>query len=438
MRGAMSSETQELDSYERRDNTLYCEDVPLTAIAEQAGTPVYVYSQEMLLGQLGKLDRAFHGVDHLICYSVKANSNLAVLALLGRAGAGADVVSGGELYRALKAGIPPERIVFSGVGKSDVEIGEALRQRIFLLNCESAPELEAIEAVATRLGIRAPVAIRLNPDVDAHTHHYIATGRSDSKFGLTAGELHHLYGRISRSSHLEAVGIDMHIGSQIVTAAPFVRAVEILRELILGLRRDGVELRAVDLGGGLGIVYEREEPMSAADFAAAVRPLLDDLGLTIVLEPGRFIAGNAGVLLARVLYVKESGSKTFVILDAGMNDLIRPTLYGAHHRIEPVVTRGRPEIVADWVGPVCETGDFLARDRRGERPEAGELVAVRGAGAYGATMASNYNARPRAAEVLVEGSRFRVVRSRESYADLVRLEEIDGELEPRAGEIEGP
>jgi diaminopimelate decarboxylase len=428
MRSAIRSESRnlggDLDGYERREQVLYCEDVPLTAIAEQTGTPVYVYSRQMLLDRFERLDRAFQEVDHLICYSVKANSNLAVLALLGRAGAGADVVSGGELYRALRAGIPAGKIVFSGVGKSEAEISEALRQRIFLLNCESAPELDAIETVAARLGVRAPVALRLNPGVDPDTHHYIATGRSDSKFGLSAGEVQPLYRRIARSPHLEAAGIDMHIGSQIVTAAPYVRSVEILRELVLALRRDGVELRAIDLGGGLGIVYDREETMPATEFAAAVLPLLGDLGLTVVLEPGRYIAGNAGVLLTRVLYLKESGSKTFVILDAGMNDLIRPTLYDAHHRIEPVVTRGRPEILADWVGPVCETGDFLARDRRGERPQSGELVAVRGAGAYGATMASNYNARPRAPEVLVEGSQFRVVRRRESFDDLVRLEEL--------------
>jgi diaminopimelate decarboxylase len=428
MRSAIRSESRnlggDLDGYERREQVLYCEDVPLTAIAEQTGTPVYVYSRQMLLDRFERLDRAFQEVDHLICYSVKANSNLAVLALLGRAGAGADVVSGGELYRALRAGIPAGKIVFSGVGKSEAEISEALRQRIFLLNCESAPELDAIETVAARLGVRAPVALRLNPGVDPDTHHYIATGRSDSKFGLSASEVQPLYRRIARSPHLEAAGIDMHIGSQIVTAAPYVRSVEILRELVLALRRDGVELRAIDLGGGLGIVYDREETMPATEFAAAVLPLLGDLGLTVVLEPGRYIAGNAGVLLTRVLYLKESGSKTFVILDAGMNDLIRPTLYDAHHRIEPVVTRGRPEILADWVGPVCETGDFLARDRRGERPQSGELVAVRGAGAYGATMASNYNARPRAPEVLVEGSQFRVVRRRESFDDLVRLEEL--------------
>lgn len=432
MRGPISPEIEKLDQFERRGGVLFCEDVPLAAIAERAGTPVYVYSRRMLLDQLQALDFAFQGVEHLICYSVKANSNLAVLALLGRAGAGADVVSGGELYRALKAGIPPERIVFSGVGKTATEIEEALRQRLLLLNCESIPELDQVEAIATRLGIRAPVALRLNPDVEAHTHHYIATGRGDSKFGLAVRELPALYRRIAASPHLEPAGIDMHIGSQIVSAAPFVRALEILREVVLVLRRDGIRLRALDLGGGIGIAYDRGASLAAGEFAAAVRPLIDDLGLTVVLEPGRFIAGSAGVLLARVLYVKESEAKTFVILDAGMNDLIRPTLYGAHHRIEPAAARGRPEIIADWVGPVCETGDFLARDRPGERPERGDVVVVRDAGAYGATMASNYNTRPRAPEVLVEGARFRIIRRRETFADLVRLEEGEG-----TGEVPG-
>ncbi len=426
MPGRLQPEVRELDRFERKADTLFCEGVPLSAIAERAGTPVYVYSRRMLIDQLEALDRAFQAVDHLICYSVKANSNLAVLALLGGAGAGADVVSGGELYRALRAGIPPERIVFSGVGKSGEEIEEALRRKIFLINCESVPELDVIEEIASRLGARAPVALRLNPDVEAHTHHYIATGRGDSKFGLAAAELPALYRRIAASPHLEPAGIDMHIGSQIVTASPFIRALEVLRGLVLTLRQDGIRLRALDLGGGLGITYDREEPLAPADFAAAVLPLVGDLGLRLVLEPGRFIAGNAGVLLARVLYIKETASKTFVILDAGMNDLIRPTLYGAHHRIEPVVARDQPEGVADWVGPVCETGDFLARDRQGPLPSPGDIIAVRGAGAYGATMASNYNTRPRAPEVLVEGSRFRMVRRRETFADLVRLEEEAG------------
>jgi diaminopimelate decarboxylase len=414
---------EEAEAFRRRGDTLFCEKVPLPAIAEQAGTPVYVYSRAALVGRLRELDRAFQGVDHLICYSVKANSNLAVLELLGREGAGADVVSSGELHRAMRAGIPPARIVFSGVGKTAAEIAEALRAGIHLLNCESAPELDTVAAIAARLGVRAPVALRLNPGVDALTHDHVATGRRDSKFGLEAGELPALYRRIAASPHLEAAGIDMHIGSQIVSPTPFVRALEVLRDSVLALRGQGIALRTVDLGGGLGIAYNHEPPLRAAEFAGAVRPLLADLGLALVLEPGRFIAGPAGVLVARVLYVKETAAKTFVILDAAMNDLIRPTLYGAFHRLEPVVSRGRPAIVADWVGPVCESGDFLARDRAAERPEAGDLVAVLDAGAYGATMASNYNTRPRAPEVLVEGDRFRVIRRRETFEDLVRLEE---------------
>jgi diaminopimelate decarboxylase len=410
------------DPFPRIGSDLHCEGVSLATIAEATGTPVYVYSRRSILDRLGALERACAGFDHLICYSVKANSNLSVLALLGDAGAGADVVSGGELARARRAGIPADRIVYSGVGKTDDEIAAALDYGILLLNVESEPELVAVEAVAARMGRRAPIALRLNPDVEAGTHDYVATGHADTKFGIAPRELIDLYQRIQASPHLAARGIDMHIGSQILTPEPFVRALGVMRETILTLRRQGIVLSMLDLGGGLGITYDRETPHSPAEFAAALEPLWSDLGLRIILEPGRYLVGNAGVILTRVLYVKDTPTRTFVIVDAGMNDLIRPSLYGAFHRIDPVRAADRPPLTADWVGPICESGDFLARDREAWRPEPGELVCVREAGAYGMAMASNYNTRPRAPEVLVTGDQFRVVRRRETLDDLMRLE----------------
>ena len=402
---------------------LHCERVSLTAIAEDVGTPVYVYSRQSIRDRFDDLERACTGLDHLICYSVKANSNLSVLALLGSAGAGADVVSGGELARARRAGIPADRIVYSGVGKTPEEIAAALGEGILLLNVESEPELAVVEKVAARMGRRAPIALRLNPDVEAGTHDYVATGHAATKFGIAPRQLKDLYRRIQASPHLIAAGIDMHIGSQILTPEPFVQALSVMRETILELRRQGIQLTMLDLGGGLGITYDQEKPQSPAEFMAALAPLTQDLGLRLIFEPGRYLVGNAGVILTRVLYVKETADRTFIILDAGMNDLIRPALYGAFHRIEPVVATGnRARLTADWVGPICESGDFLARDRDGWRPEPGELVCVREAGAYGMSMASNYNTRPRAPEVLVEGERFRVVRRRETLDDLMRLE----------------
>ncbi len=411
------------DPFSRRGRHLFCEGVSLTTIAEAAGTPVYVYSRQSILDRFTELQSAFRGVDHLICFSVKANSNLSVLAVLAAAGAGADVVSGGELARARRAGIPAERIVYSGVGKSEEEIAAALTEGILLLNVESEPELDQVEAVAARLGRRAPVALRVNPDVAAGPHDYVATGHRDTKFGLPPAALPDLYRRIAASPHLVAAGIDTHIGSQILTPEPYVRALDVLREVLRELARTGIRLPALDLGGGLGITYDRESPQSPAEFAAAIRPLIADLGVKLILEPGRYIVGEAGVLLSRVLYVKESGGRSFVILDAGMNDLIRPALYGSYHGIEPVVAGESGRILADWVGPICESGDFLAREREGVRPAPGDLVCVRNAGAYGATMASNYNTRPRAPEVLVAASEFRVVRRRETLDDLLRLEE---------------
>ncbi|QJA06137.1 diaminopimelate decarboxylase [Thermosulfurimonas marina] len=417
--------------YHKRE--LYAEEVPVARIVEEVGTPVYIYSAATLRRHFRVFREAFSGIPHLLCYSVKANSNLAVLALLAREGSGADIVSGGELYRALRAGIPPEKIVFSGVGKTEKEMEEALSAGILMFNVESLGELEALSRVARRLGRKAPLAIRVNPDVDPRTHPYISTGLKKNKFGLPEGLAFQAYLRAKEDPYLEPVGVDCHIGSQLTEISPFVEALRRLKTLYLRLREEGLPLRYLDLGGGLGIVYGEEEPPPPREYAEALLREMRDLPeTTLILEPGRVIAGNAGILVTRVLYVKHHPpteenpeGRTFVIVDAGMNDLIRPTLYQAYHRIQPIrETLEGETLVADVVGPICESGDFLARERRLPAVRPGELLAVMSAGAYGFVMSSNYNSRPRAAEVLVDGARFFVVRKRETYEDLVRLEEI--------------
>ncbi|MBX6422566.1 diaminopimelate decarboxylase [Thermosulfurimonas sp. F29] len=420
-----------------RQGELFAEEVPVSRIAEEVGTPVYIYSAATLRRHYRVFDEAFSDLPHLVCYSVKANSNLAVLRLLAREGAGADIVSGGELFRALRAGIPPERIVFSGVGKTEREMEEALSAGILMFNVESLGELEALSRVARRLGRPAPFSIRVNPDVDPRTHPYISTGLKKNKFGLPEEVAYRAYLRAKEDPYLRPVGVDCHIGSQLTELSPFVEALRRLKGLYLRLREEGFEeLRYLDLGGGLGIVYGEEEPPPPAAYAEAIKREFRDLDAVLVLEPGRVIAGNAGILVTRVLYVKtnppsgeSSEGRTFVIVDAGMNDLIRPTLYQAYHRISPVRERpGIESIRADVVGPICESGDFLARERRLPPVSPGDLLCVFSAGAYGFVMASNYNSRPRAAEVLVDGERYFVVRKREDYEDLVRLEEIPDEL----------
>jgi len=420
-----------------RQGELFAEEVPVSRIAEEVGTPVYIYSAATLRRHYRVFDEAFSDLPHLVCYSVKANSNLAVLRLLAREGAGADIVSGGELFRALRAGIPPERIVFSGVGKTEREMEEALSAGILMFNVESLGELEALSRVARRLGKPAPFSIRVNPNVDPKTHPYISTGLKKNKFGLPEEVAYRAYLRAKEDPYLRPVGVDCHIGSQLTELSPFVEALRRLKGLYLRLREEGFEeLRYLDLGGGLGIVYGEEEPPPPAAYAEAIKREFRDLDAVLVLEPGRVIAGNAGILVTRVLYVKtnppsgeSSEGRTFVIVDAGMNDLIRPTLYQAYHRISPVRERpGIESIRADVVGPICESGDFLARERRLPPVSPGDLLCVFSAGAYGFVMASNYNSRPRAAEVLVDGERYFVVRKREDYEDLVRLEEIPDEL----------
>ena len=415
--------------FQYRDGQLFAEDVPLAAIADATGTPTYVYSTATLVRHLRAFEEAFAGRPHLVCYSVKASSNLALLGVLARHGAGMDVVSGGEIVRALRAGVPGERIVFSGVGKTAEELGQALDARIRMINVESEPELDLVESVAAARGARAPVALRVNPEVDAGTHPYVSTGMRESKFGVSFDVAERLYARAVSSPSLEVVGIDCHIGSQLVAVEPFVDAVGRVARLVHRLRDRGVPIALFDLGGGLGISYREGTPAPPhpREYGAAVLAALDHEGcgdLEIVVEPGRAIVGNSGVLLARVQYVKRGPDRTFVIVDTGMNDLVRPALYGSHHDLWPIhrAPPGAATVEVDVVGPVCESGDFLARGRAMALPKAGDLLAVMSAGAYGFVMSSNYNSRPRAAEVLVDGASHRVVRQRETIEDLLRGE----------------
>jgi diaminopimelate decarboxylase len=412
--------------FDYQDDHLWCEGVALERVAAAVGTPTYVYSRATLLRHLRVFHEAFAERPHLVCFSTKANSNLAVLRTLREGGAGFDVVSGGELFRVLRVGADPRQVVFSGVGKRPDEIRQALEAGILMLNAESHGEVIEIDRVAATLGVKARVALRVNPEVDAHTHPYIATGLKQHKFGIPFADARAEYDFAATLPHLDVCGLDCHIGSQLTTVQPISDAVERVLDLRRELAAAGFDLRYLDVGGGLGIRYGTEQPPEPAEYAAAVVAVMDrvkDEGLTLVCEPGRSIVGNAGVLLTRVLYVKSSGGKTFVVVDAAMNDLIRPAFYGAFHEIRAVLRRGAPSVRADVVGPVCESGDFLARDREVEAPQPGDLLAVMSAGAYGFTMASNYNSRPRAAEIMCDGGEFRLVRRRETYADLVRGEE---------------
>ena len=410
-----------MDHFAYRNSELCCEQVGLRALAADAGTPAYVYSKAALLESYTAYDRAFAPVPHLICYAVKANSNLGILGTLARAGAGADIVSGGELFRALRAGIPAKKIIFSSVGKTREEMREALKAEILMFNVESLSELRALDEVAREMGVRAPVALRVNPDVDPQTHPYIATGLKTSKFGIPIAQALEAYQEAASLEGVEVVGADMHIGSQLTKASPFADAVARLAALVKALRERAIEVRMIDVGGGLGIRYRDDAPPTHGEYATVLLPALRELGVTVLLEPGRSIVGNAGILLTRVLYRKDTGDKKFVVVDAGMNDLIRPALYDSYHEIRPVdETRlGGPVENVDVVGPVCESGDFLAKDRELAASEEGDLLAVMSAGAYGFVMSSNYNTRPRAVEVLVDGDRYTIVRRRETYEDLV-------------------
>jgi len=417
-----------VNHFEYRDDRLYCEGVALEDIAAKVGTPTYVYSYATLERHYKVFDQAFAGTSHVVCFSVKANSNIAVLRAMVKWGAGMDIVSGGELHRALRAGADPQKIVFSGVGKREDEIEAGLRANILCFNVESPGEIELIEKVAARLGVRAPISIRVNPDVDAETHPYISTGLKKNKFGLPMEAARAEYRKAMGMAHIVIRGIDCHIGSQLTKTMPFHDAIARVASLARELKEEGVPLTHLDIGGGLGIPYKEEEPPSPADYGRAVIEALAPfrgLDLTVVCEPGRVIVGNAGVLLTRTLYLKQSEVKNFVIVDAAFNDLLRPAFYDSYHGIRPVLRKAAATpFVADVVGPICESGDFLARDREMKRPEPGDLLAFMSAGAYGFTMASNYNTRPRAAEVLVRGDSFSVVRERETVEELVMKEKI--------------
>ncbi len=414
--------------FDYRDGALFAEDVDMAMLAAAVETPFYCYSAATIRRHIQVFSDAFAGLDALVCYAVKANSNLAVLRLLAREGAGMDVVSGGELARALAAGAPAEKITFSGVGKTDAEIAAALTAGIFCFNVESEPELESISRVASALGRCAHISLRVNPDVDARTHAKISTGRAENKFGVPLSHARAVYARAASLPGLKVSGADMHIGSQLTELEPFDEAFSLLAELVRDLRADGHLISHVDLGGGLGVPYRAgDDPQSyhPEQYAAIVRRHFGDLGCKLVFEPGRLIVGNAGVLVTQVIYVKRGDAKTFVIVDAGMNDLVRPTLYDAWHDIIPVRDfPGRSTIEVDVVGPVCETGDYLALERELPEPRRGELLCVMTAGAYGAVQSGTYNTRPLVPEVLVDGSRYAVIRPRQTVEEILALDRM--------------
>ncbi|OLP53703.1 diaminopimelate decarboxylase [Rhizobium rhizosphaerae] len=417
-----------MNHFDYRDGVLYAENISVTDIARAVGTPFYCYSTATLERHFRVFSQAFEGTDALVCYAMKANSNQAVLKTLAAAGAGADVVSGGELRRALAAGIPAEKIMFSGVGKTPQEMDLALEAGIYCFNVESEPELEVLNQRALRLGKRAHVSFRINPDVDARTHAKISTGKKENKFGIAYERARAIYAHAAILPGIEVTGIDMHIGSQITDLQPFADAFRLLRELVETLRADGHQIAHVDVGGGLGVPYKDDNnpPPPPEAYARIVKDALQGLGCRIVTEPGRLIVGNAGILVTEVLYVKDGGSKTFVVVDAAMNDLIRPTLYEAFHEVRPVriSAANAPRIKADIVGPVCETGDYLALDREMAMPKPGDLFAVGTAGAYGAVQAGTYNSRLLVPEVLVKGDQFHVIRPRRSYEELIALDSV--------------
>ncbi|HSM18829.1 MAG TPA: diaminopimelate decarboxylase [Hyphomicrobiales bacterium] len=417
-----------MHQFHYRDGRLHAEDVDLTVLAGETETPFYCYSTATLERHYGVFDAAFHGTDHMVCYAVKANSNQAVLKTLADLGSGFDVVSEGELRRVLALGVPGRRIVFSGIGKTAREMALGLKEGIACFNVESNSELELLSSVAGRLGSRATVSIRINPDVDAGTHEKITTGRAANKFGVSYLDAEAIYARAAELPGIEVAGVDMHLGSQITTLAPYAQAYKLLAELVRSLRDKGHDIRHVDIGGGLGVPYRgtNDVPPHPDEYAAMVKGIFGDLGVSLMLEPGRMIAGNAGILVTRVIHMKPTETKCFVIVDAAMNDLIRPTLYDAWHEIIPVAEPAGEgdEIIADVVGPVCESGDYLAKDRPMPRLEAGDLLAVMTTGAYGAVLSGTYNSRPLIPEVLVRQASFAIVRPRQSYEELLGLDRL--------------
>jgi diaminopimelate decarboxylase len=424
-----------MNHFEYRNGEMFAEDVPLKRIAREVGTPAYVYSLATLQRHFRVFDQAFAKVPHIVCFSVKANSNLALLRAFAKQGSGFDIVSGGELFRALKAGGDPKKIVFSGVGKKSAEIEYALDTGILMFNVESDEELTALNEIAGGIGKKAPISLRVNPDVDPQTHPYISTGMKKAKFGVDIKKSLETYRKAVSLKNIDVVGVDCHIGSQLTSLTPFVDALAKVREyldrVLAGeMKKEGAEIRYLDLGGGLGINYHDETPPLPEEYARAIIDGLEGVDVTLILEPGRVIVGNAGLLLTEVQYLKETDSKKFVIVDGGMNDLIRPALYGSFQAIRPVAAANNAEtIVADIVGPICESGDFFAKDREIARPRRGDLLAVMSAGAYGFTMASNYNSHPKPPEVLVDGDRYYIVRKRETFDDLINGEVIPASLQ---------
>ena len=423
-----------MNHFEYRNGEMFAEGVPVKRIAKEVGTPAYVYSLATLKRHFQVFDRAFSAVPHIVCFSVKANSNIALLRAFAKEGGGFDIVSGGELFRALRAGADPKKIVFSGVGKKKDEIEYALKSGILMFNVESEDEMVTLNEIAGGIGKKAPISLRINPDVDPQTHPYISTGMKKAKFGVDIKRSLENYKKAVSMPNLEVVGVDCHIGSQLTSLSPFVDALARVREyldrvLVGSLKKEGVQIRYLDLGGGLGISYKDERPPHPEEYARAIIQGLEGLDVTLILEPGRVIVGNAGILITEVQYIKETDEKKFVIVDGGMNDLIRPALYGSYQAIQPVVEKNSAKIVADVVGPICESGDFFAKDREIARPRRGDLLAVMSAGAYGFTMASNYNSHPKPPEVLVDGDQYYVIRTRETMDDLIRGETIPAALE---------
>ncbi|MFH1623676.1 MAG: diaminopimelate decarboxylase [Pseudomonadota bacterium] len=413
-----------MHDFQYKEDELYCEGIPISTIAERVGTPFYLYSYNTLLNHFRVFDSAFSAVEHLVCFSVKANSNIAVLKTFINEGGGVDIVSGGELFRVLIAGADPKKIVCSGVGKKFDEIEFALQTDILMFNIESTQELEVIDSVAGKLGKKPRVAFRINPNIDPKTHPYISTGLKANKFGIDIKRSLNEYRHASKLKNIDIVGVDCHIGSQITDVEPFVDALERIKELILELQKEGIDINYLDLGGGLGITYDEETPPHPNMYAKAIIEEISDLSCVLILEPGRVIVGNAGILVTKVLYTKNGEEKNFVIVDAGMNDLIRPSLYGSFQGIQPVRSVESNRFVADMVGPICESGDFFAKNRTMPQFERGDLVAIMSAGAYGFTMSSNYNSRPRVPEVMVAGDKFHIIREREEYDDLIKGERI--------------
>lgn len=413
-----------MNYFHYRDKKFFCEEVPIEKVAAEIGTPFYVYSASQIEENFKNFDRAFSSYPHLICYALKANPNISLGHLLAKLGAGADIVSGGELAAACRAGFPPGKIIYSGVGKTEAELIQAVKIGIFIFNVESSAELEKLAEIAQRLNKQVNMAFRINPDIDALTHHYITTGRAENKFGLPYSQAISLYQRVKRINSLKIVGVQAHIGSQITALTPFVATLKKLLKLAYDLGKLGIGIKYLDVGGGLGIKYSQENVPTPEDLADHFLPLLKGKNFTLIFEPGRYLVGNSGCLVTRVIYLKKNTRKNFLIVDAGMNDLVRPSFYGSYHQIYPVAKKAGKNITVDVVGPICETGDYLAQLRPLPEMRSGELLAVMSAGAYGFSMSSNYNSRPRIAEVLVKGGRWWVIRRRETVADLLRGQKV--------------